>query len=93
MHCCSLLSEGNSVHLHTMGKGEVVEFVLGAALITQPQHALPLALASVGLAVFKRVRGRSGAADAPHKRAKASSSGKVSPCSDGSLMVPVCGNC
>ena len=61
-----------------MGKADIAEFALGAAVIVQPQHAVPVALATAGMQLFRKLRpgsrqqGRSAAA-----KAKAQASGRV----------------
>ena len=57
-----------------MGKEDIAEFLLGAALITQPAHTVSLLAASAGLAVFRRLRRRSDGDQASNQASQASSS-------------------
>ena len=61
-----------------MGKADIVEFALGAALLVQPQHAVPLALATAGMQLVRKLRPGSGQQERSEAaRAKARAAGQV----------------
>ena len=61
-----------------MGKADVVDFALGAALIVQPQHAVPVALVTAGWQLFRKLRPGSRQQERSEKaKAQARAAGRV----------------